>query len=62
MIFEKTDPAATIGQEFVIRVQQVQRREKLLQIMPIVVLAVLFIFFSIACPGSFLTFYNSCHF
>ena len=58
MILEKTDPAATIGQEFVIRVQQAQRREKLLQIMPIVVLAVLFVFFSIACPGSFLTFYN----
>ncbi|MBC8535380.1 ABC transporter permease [Feifania hominis] len=50
--------ASTIGEEFVIKAAQEQRTARLVQIMPVIVLAALVLFFSVACPGSFLTLYN----
>lgn len=57
--FSSKRSGMTIAEEFVQKTKQEQNRDKLTQIMPVVVLVVLFIFFSIACPdGSFFTLYN----
>lgn len=58
MLLNKNTSCNSVGEEFVVKVQNEQKRARLFQIMPIVVLVVLIIFFSIACPGSFLTLYN----
>lgn len=57
MLFSKNS-CATITEEFAVKAKQEREREKLTQTMPLVILVVLFVFFSIACPGSFLTMYN----
>lgn len=49
---------ATIAEEFIAKTQREQKKASLIQIMPIIVLVALTLFFSIACPGSFLTLYN----
>lgn len=49
---------ATIAEEFVVSTQRERKTASLIQAMPLVVLAFLVVFFSIACPGSFLTLYN----
>ena len=51
-------PCATIGEEFVMKTEREQKKASLVQIMPVFVLVFLIIFFSIACPSSFLTLYN----
>lgn len=51
-------PCATIGEEFVMKTEREQKKASLVQIMPVLVLVILVIFFSVACPSSFLTLYN----
>ena len=48
----------SVGEEFALKTQREQKRESLTRVMPVIVLAVLVAFFSIACPDSFLTLYN----
>ena len=48
----------SVGEEFALKMQREQKRESLTRVMPVIVLAVLVAFFSIACPDSFLTLYN----
>lgn len=50
--------SATIAEEFIAKTQREQKKASLIQIMPIIVLAALVLFFSITCPSSFLTLYN----
>lgn len=50
--------ATTIVEEFAMKTKQEQRREKLTNIMPLIILLCLCAIFSIACPASFPTLYN----
>ena len=57
-VMRSAGEAITIADEFIIRTEREQKKEKLIRIMPALVLLALILFFSIACPGSFFTLYN----
>ena len=48
----------SIAEEFAIKTQREQKKASAIQIMPVIVLVFLALFFSVACPSSFLTLYN----
>ena len=48
----------SIAEEFAIKTQREQKKASAIQIMPVIVLVFLVLFFSVACPSSFLTLYN----
>lgn len=50
--------SVSISEEFIIKTRNEQKKASLMQIMPIIVLAFLILFFSITCPDSFFTLYN----
>ena len=48
----------TIAEEFAIKTRNEQKREKLTQYTPVIILAALCVFFTITCPDSFFTLHN----
>ena len=48
----------TIVEEFALKTKQEQKKEQLTRWMPLMILCALCVFFSAACPESFLTLYN----